>query len=77
MSLHDAIDIARTEQQLQSLRAESNIHAMSNRRSQATLNPWHNAANYGTTHDGRSTQNQIYSSKRQQCDSAHCGHCGK
>ena len=62
LSLDEAIDIARTEeatkQQLQSLRAESNIQAMSNRRRQATRKPWHNAANYGTKHDGRSTQNQ-------------------
>ena len=81
LSLDEAIYIARTaeatKQQLQTLRAESNIHAMSNRRPQATHKPWHNAANYGTTHDGRSTQNQSYSSKPQQCDSAHCDHCGR
>ena len=81
LSLDEAIDIARTEeatkQQLQSLRAESNIHAMSNRRPQATRKPWHNAANYGTKHDGRSTQNQVYSSKPQQCASDHCRHCGR
>ena len=79
LSLDEAIDIARTgeatKQQLQSLRAESNIHAMSNHRPQATSNPWHNAANYGTKHDGRSTQNQGYSSKPQQCASDHCRHC--
>ena len=44
LSLDEAIDIARTEeatkQQLQSLRAESNIHAMSNRRPRATRKPW-------------------------------------
>ena len=51
---------------------------MSNRRPQATRKPWHNRANYGTTHDGRSTQNQRYSSKPQQCGSAHCGRqCGR
>ena len=50
---------------------------MSNRRPQATRKPWHNAANYGTKHDGRSTQNQGYSSKRQQCASDHCRHCGR
>ena len=81
LSLDEAIDIARTEeatkQQLQSLRAESNIHAMSNRMPQATRKQWQNAANYGKTHDGMSTQNQRYSSKPQQCDSDHCGHCGR
>ena len=81
LSLDEAIDIARTEeatkQQLQSLKAESNIHAMSNRRPHATRKPWHNASNYGTTHDGKSTQNQRYSSKPQQCDTAHCSHCGR
>ena len=30
-----------------------------------------------TTHDGRSTQNQRYISKPQQCDSARCGHSGR
>ena len=60
LSLDEAIDIARTEeatkQQLQILRAESNIHAMSNRRPQATRKPCHNAANYGTKHVERSTK---------------------
>ena len=78
LSLDEAIDIARTEeatkQQLQSLKTESNIHAMSNRRPQATCKPWHNATNYSTTHYGRSTQNQRYSSKPQQYDTAHCSH---
>ena len=50
---------------------------MSNHRPQATRKPWHNAANYGTTRDGMSTQNQRYSSTPQQCDSAHCGNCGR
>ena len=50
---------------------------MSNRRPQATRKPWHNAANYGTKHDGRSMQNQGYSSKPQQCASDHCRHCGR
>ena len=81
LSLDEAIDRARTEeatqQQLQSLRAESNIHAISNRRPQVTRKPWHNAANYGTTHDGMSTQNQRCSNKPQQRDSDHCGHCGR
>ena len=45
---------------------------MSNRRPQVTGKPWHNAANYGTTHDVRSTQNQRYGSQPQQCDTAHC-----
>ena len=62
---------------MQRLRAESNIHATSNRRPQATCKPWHNAANYGAAYDERSTQNQGYSSKPQQCDSNHCGHCGR
>ena len=50
---------------------------MSNRRPQATRKPWHNATNYSTTHYGRSTQNQRYSSKPQQCDTAHCSHWGR
>lgn len=79
LSLDEAIDIARTEeatkQQLQNLRAESNIHAMSNRRPQAQRKSWQSAANYSTTQDGRSKQNP--GRTVQQYDSSHCGHCGR
>ena len=82
LTLDEAIDVARTaeatKQQLNSIRTESAIHAISNDRQQAKRKPWQYANHRGTPCDGRYSRNTEYSAKpEQQHKSGHCGHCGR
>ena len=82
LTLDEAIDVARTaeatKQQLNSIQAESAIHAISNDRQQAKRRPWQYANHRGTPRDGRYSRNTEYSAKpEQQHKSGHCGHCGR
>ena len=61
LTLDEAIDVARTaeatKQQLNSIRPESAIHAISNDRQQAKRRPWQYANHRDTPRDGRYSRN--------------------